>query len=121
MRYKPEYKQQKRQELLHISGQLAKQNGFAATGVDSFMKVAGVTSGAFYSHFSSKQDLFKALIETELQHSFAHWDNNPHQTVAEWVDFEDVPDDSEGLSLTREMMLCFRDIMNASESTCLHD
>ena len=40
---------------------------------------------------------------------------------AEWVDFEDVPDDSEGLSLTREMMLCFRDIMNASESTCLHD
>ncbi|NWK74491.1 TetR/AcrR family transcriptional regulator [Acinetobacter sp. SwsAc6] len=88
MRYKPEYKQQKRQELLHISGQLAKQNGFAATGVDSFMKVAGVTSGAFYSHFSSKQDLFKALIETELQHSFAHWENNPHQTLAEWVDFE---------------------------------
>ena len=40
---------------------------------------------------------------------------------AEWVDFEDVPDDPEGLSLTREMMLCFRDIMNASESTCLHD
>ena len=33
MRYKPEYKQQKRQELLNITGQIAKKNGFAATGV----------------------------------------------------------------------------------------
>lgn len=88
MRYPPEYKQQKRQELLQISGQLAKQHGFAATGIDSFMKVAGVTSGAFYSHFSSKHALFKALIETELQHSFSQWENNPHQTAAEWIDFE---------------------------------
>ncbi len=40
---------------------------------------------------------------------------------AEWVDFEDVPDDPEGLSLTREMMLYFRDMMSARESTCLHD
>lgn len=40
---------------------------------------------------------------------------------AEWVDFEDIPDDPEGLSLTREMMLRFRDIMSARESTCPHD
>ena len=30
---------------------------------------------------------------------------------AEWVDFQDVPDDPEGLSLTREMMIYFRDKM----------
>lgn len=88
MRYPAGYKQQKRQELLQISGQLAKQQGFAATGVDSFMQAAGMTSGAFYSHFSSKQELFKALIETELQQSFAHWQNNPHHSAAEWIDFE---------------------------------
>ena len=54
MRYKTGYKEQRRKELLHISGQIAKKNGFAATGVDAFMKASGVTSGAFYSHFSSK-------------------------------------------------------------------
>ena len=48
MRYKSGYKEQKRQELLDISGQLAKKNGFNATGIDGFMKAAGVTSGAFY-------------------------------------------------------------------------
>lgn len=88
MRYKPEYKQEKRKELLHISGQLAKQQGFAATGVDSFMKAAGVTSGAFYSHFSSKHALLKALLESELQQSFSRWENNPHNSPHEWLDFE---------------------------------
>ena len=43
MRYKSGYKAEKRQELLDISGQIAKKNGFSATGVDSFMKAAGVT------------------------------------------------------------------------------
>ncbi len=88
MRYKPEYKQQKRQELLTISGQIAKKDGFAATGVDGFMKAAGVTSGAFYSHFSSKQELLKALIEHELQHSFDMWQSNPHHNAADWINFE---------------------------------
>lgn len=88
MRYKPEYKQQKRQELLNITGQIAKKNGFAATGVDSLMKAAGVTSGAFYSHFSSKQDLLKALVEYELQQSFNMWQSNPHHNAADWINFE---------------------------------
>lgn len=30
-------------------------------------------------------------------------------SVAEWVDYEDIPDDLEGISLTREMMLYFRE------------
>lgn len=88
MRYKPGYKQEKRKELLQISGQLAKQQGFAATGVDGFMKAAGVTSGAFYSHFSSKHELFKALVEAELQHSLRMWQDNPHDNPQDWIDFE---------------------------------
>jgi len=88
MRYKSGYKEQKRQELLNISGQLAKKNGFNATGVDSFMKAAGVTSGAFYSHFSSKNHLFKALIKNELQNSIQMWQDNPHEHPADWIDFE---------------------------------
>ncbi|OAL78350.1 transcriptional regulator [Acinetobacter sp. SFB] len=88
MRYKAGYKEQKRQELLNISGQLAKKNGFANTGVDSFMNAAQMTSGAFYSHFSSKHDLFKALIEAELQKSLLDWQKNPHEDLAAWIDFE---------------------------------
>ncbi|WP_372402968.1 TetR/AcrR family transcriptional regulator [Acinetobacter piscicola] len=88
MRYKTGYKQEKRQELLAKSGQLAKKNGFNATGVDSFMKASGATSGAFYSHFSSKNELFKALVENELQRSIHLWQKNPHHEIGAWVDFE---------------------------------
>ena len=30
-------------------------------------------------------------------------------SLAEWVDYRDIPDDPEGLSLTREMMITFRE------------
>lgn len=88
MRYPPGHKQGKRQELLKASGELVKARGFAATGVDALTQAAGVTSGAFYSHFASKTDLLKALIESELQLSRDMWAGNPHETAQEWIDFE---------------------------------
>ena len=89
MRYKSGYKEEKRKELLKIRIKQPRQkNGFAATGVDGFMKAAGVTSGAFYSHFSSKQDLFKALVENELKNSIQMWQNNPHDPAQLWIEFE---------------------------------
>ena len=86
MRYTPGHKEEKRKELLKASGGLAKRNGFAATGVDALMQVAGVTSGAFYGHFSSKSELFTALIESEVQASCQRWQNNPDQDIDEWID-----------------------------------
>ena len=71
MRYCADHKAQTRERLLSSSGQLAKQGGFAVTGVDALMKSIGLTGAAFYSHFSSKDELFAALIESELQNSVA--------------------------------------------------
>ena len=88
MRYPPGHKQEKRQELLQTTGALVKESGFATTGVDALMQAAGVTSGTFYSHFSSKTDLLKALIENELQISRDMWAGNPHESAEEWIDFE---------------------------------
>ncbi len=39
--------------------------------------------------------------------------------VAEWVDWRDIPDDEEGLSLTREMMTVFRE--DCRKYTSFHD
>lgn len=62
MRYQPGHKEEKRKELLKATGRKVKVNGFAATGVDALAQAAGMTSGAFYSHFGSKSDWLKALI-----------------------------------------------------------
>ncbi|CDM40863.1 TetR/AcrR family transcriptional regulator [Ectopseudomonas oleovorans] len=71
MRYSAEHKAETRERLLASSGAIAKQQGFAVTGVDALMKTIGLTGAAFYSHFSSKDDLFAELIERELRNSLS--------------------------------------------------
>ena len=74
--------------MLKASSALVKEGGYAATGIDSLMQAAGVTSGAFYSHFASKNELFIALIEQELLNTRELWTSNPHTDVEQWLDFE---------------------------------
>jgi TetR/AcrR family transcriptional repressor of nem operon len=88
MRYPPGHKQEKRKELLNVSSALIKEGGYAATGIDSLMQAAGVTSGAFYSHFASKKELFGALIAQELFISREQWAKNPHASAEYWLSYE---------------------------------
>lgn len=69
MRYASTHKQETRQKLLDSSRAIAKKGGFSSTGVDALMASIGLTGGAFYSHFPSKQALFEALIAEEMEHS----------------------------------------------------
>jgi TetR/AcrR family transcriptional repressor of nem operon len=84
MRYRQGYKDEKRRTLLQEAGKLVKKNGFAATGIDALMRAAGVTSGTFYSHFSSKAELLKALLSRELESSRQMWAGNREQDIAAW-------------------------------------
>ena len=43
--------------LLDAARDVVRQRGFAATSVDELCRSAGVTKGAFFHHFRSKQDL----------------------------------------------------------------
>ena len=70
MRYSTDHKEQTRQRLVQSSGALAKQGGFSSTGVAGLMKAIGLTGGAFYNHFPSKDDLFSEIVREELSHSF---------------------------------------------------
>lgn len=88
MRYQPGHKTEKRQHLLQASAAMVKQNGFAASGVDALMKAAGVTSGAFYSHFGSKNELLKAVVSHELGASRELWAGNPHESLSDWLEHE---------------------------------
>ncbi|MFE8597275.1 TetR/AcrR family transcriptional regulator [Archangium violaceum] len=67
MRYSPEQKSRSREKLVRASASLAKQQGFAGSGVDALASAAGLTSGAFYRHFEGKGELLSAIIETELE------------------------------------------------------
>jgi AcrR family transcriptional regulator len=49
--------------ITHAARKLFTERGFAATPVDEIVTRAGVTKGAFYHHFASKEDVFTAVLE----------------------------------------------------------
>ena len=55
-----------RAAILEAASKKLKKEGFNGAGVDGLAAAAGVTSGAFYAHFSNKEDLLKEVIYTYL-------------------------------------------------------
>ena len=62
MRYKPGQKEETRRRMLKAASRGFRSRGYAGIGVDGLAKAAGVTSGAFYAHFGSKDSAFEAAL-----------------------------------------------------------
>jgi TetR/AcrR family transcriptional regulator, transcriptional repressor for nem operon len=52
-----------RGRILEAATRLIRQQGFSATSVDDLCAAAGVTKGAFFHHFASKEALGVAVVE----------------------------------------------------------
>lgn len=66
MRHKGVKKEETRERMLKAAGRGFRSAGYAGIGVDALAKAAGVTSGAFYSHFGSKDAAFDAALAAGL-------------------------------------------------------
>jgi TetR/AcrR family transcriptional repressor of nem operon len=62
MRYTTEHKMETRARILDAAGELFRQEGYGGSGIDALTKTAGVTNGAFYGHFKSKGEAFRAAV-----------------------------------------------------------
>jgi AcrR family transcriptional regulator len=65
-RYGKDQKQVTRQRILDTAGRRFKRSGIDGSGISTLMSDAGLTNGAFYAHFSSKDDLIAATIGDQL-------------------------------------------------------
>src|SRR3954467_7104992 len=73
MRYSKGHKQATRRRILEAAGRRFKQDGIDGAGVAGVMSDAGLTNGAFYAHFASKEDLVANVLADQLRaqrHSF---------------------------------------------------
>lgn len=66
-RYPSDHKDATRQRIVETAGRRLKRNGIDGSGVAALMKDAGLTNGAFYAHFSSKEDLVATAIAEQLR------------------------------------------------------
>ena len=63
-RYDKEQKQATRRRIIEVAGRRLKRDGIDGSGIATLMADAGLTNGAFYAHFESKEDLVaNALVE----------------------------------------------------------
>jgi TetR/AcrR family transcriptional regulator, transcriptional repressor for nem operon len=67
MRYTKDHKQATRQRILEAAGRRFKQEGIDGAGVAAVMSDAGLTNGAFYAHFASKEDLVANVLADQLR------------------------------------------------------
>jgi TetR/AcrR family transcriptional repressor of nem operon len=67
MRYGKDQKQATRQRILEAAGRRFKQDGIDGAGVATLMADAGLTNGAFYAHFASKEDLVANVLADQLR------------------------------------------------------
>jgi TetR/AcrR family transcriptional regulator len=60
-------------ELLAAALDLFVEKGYAATRVEEVAQRAGVSKGTLFLYFSSKEELFKAVVRENISGRFAEW------------------------------------------------
>lgn len=62
MRYAKDHKEKTRQRIIEVAAQNFRERGFEGEGIASVMQAAGLTNGAFFNHFASKEDLAREVV-----------------------------------------------------------
>lgn len=73
VRYGKEHKQETRRRIIETAGHRLKRDGIHGSGVATLMADAGLTNGAFYAHFTSKDDLVAATVADQLREQHARF------------------------------------------------
>jgi AcrR family transcriptional regulator len=66
VRYGKDHKEATRRRIIETAGRRLKRDGIDGSGVATLMADAGLTNGAFYAHFASKDDLVATAITEQL-------------------------------------------------------
>ncbi len=70
-RYSPEHKEATRRRMIETAGRRFKSDGIDGSGIAALVADAGLTNGAFYGHFASKDDLVASVVAKQLEDQVA--------------------------------------------------
>jgi AcrR family transcriptional regulator len=87
MRHTGISKKETSEKIVTAVGKGFRKHGYAGIGVDGLAKIAGVTSGAFYSHLGSKDKAFLLALEKGLEEVIETIPNIQNKNKANWVNY----------------------------------
>jgi len=73
MRVSRDQAEKNRQTVINVASQLFREHGFDGIGLKDLMEAAGLTQGAFYKQFASKDDLAAQASRRALESAFDQW------------------------------------------------
>jgi AcrR family transcriptional regulator len=101
-RYGKEHKDATRRRIIEAAGQRLKRDGVDGSGVAVLMADAGLTNGAFYAHFDSKEDLVATTVADQLRQQLERFRNQApgaegvEQLIREYLSVEHRDDIEHG-------------------------
>ncbi len=87
MAWQETHKEQSKDRILESAAMLFTQHGFEKTSIDQVMKKSKLTRGAFYSHFSSKSDLYAQAITKASQVAYQRKPLNCPQNMDDFAQY----------------------------------
>jgi len=84
MRFEKGHKAATRRHLLEVASKCIRRDGAVAAGIAGIMSEAGLTNGAFYAHFDSKD----ALVREALASALADQQHRLEEAQREGLDLE---------------------------------
>lgn len=95
-RYAKDHKQATRRRIVEAAGRRLKRDGIDGSGIATLMADAGLTNGAFYAHFDSKEDLVADVVAEQLREQSEKFSAQPfEQIVRDYLSVQHR-DDAEG-------------------------
>jgi TetR/AcrR family transcriptional repressor of nem operon len=83
--------EENRQTVIDVASRLFREHGFDGIGLKDLMAGAGLTQGAFYKQFASKDDLVAQASRRALESAFDNWsavgESNPEDPFGAVVAF----------------------------------
>lgn len=83
--------EENRQTVINVASRLFREHGFDGIGLKDLMAGAGLTQGAFYKQFDSKEDLVAQASRRALREALGRWSavaaSRPDDPLAAVVDF----------------------------------
>jgi AcrR family transcriptional regulator len=88
----PEYKEEAKGRILEAANQIFAEKGYRQATMDDVAKKIGVSKGALYLYFASKEELFEAIARTEplalkeILYSTFNEKRNPLESASEFFE-----------------------------------
>ncbi len=71
MRFEKGHKEVTRKRIIEVASKRFRKDGVAASGLAGIMADSGLTNGAFYAHFDSKEELVRESLSSALADQLA--------------------------------------------------